>query len=142
MAKDIPWTQNILDNIFNGEAPMLEWIREKSMNWDGDWVTGTFCVFGPTRDANHVLTVEAYNREGGYFFSQWGTERQDDVKMQILSALGNNGTREEQVEWRRRNGGFDIVLEGSRFVIDQSQGLFDVDVDGWNDGGTIDITLR
>jgi hypothetical protein len=113
---------------------------EEADVWTGDWIVGAFSTFGPV-DAAQVaccLTVEVYTRGKRYYSASWGyrpDEPEDPVGEQLAASLGAHGTIEEQQAWRRKNGGFDIVLDnGGRLLIppDEEPGL-DVDVSDWGD---------
>ena len=114
--------------------------------WTRDWVTGRFVTFGPllTEDHRFRLTVEAFNQSNtqhhgawGYWHGQW----ENSVAAQIDSAMGQNGTREEQLAWRQRNGGYDILLYNDhRLVVAEGEGDsrvtdggFTVSVDDWGE---------
>jgi hypothetical protein len=114
-GQQIKWTQQMLDVIFNGEALLDDWTDRWSntdIGWMGDWVMGTFCTFGPAdvKNIRNRLTVEALSSGKGYYYATWGGSTDDTVRKQIAGALGKNGTREEQLAWRKQNGGFDIIL--------------------------------
>ncbi len=114
------------------------------VGWTRDWTIGKFVTFGPlNRDENRFrLTVEAltqannrFNGSWGYWHGQW----ENTVAAQIDSAMGTNGTLEEQLAWRQRNGGYDIILYNDHRLIippeqyppDPTDGGFSVSVNGW-----------
>jgi len=120
--------------------------------WTRDWITGKFVTFGPLdRNANRFrLTVEsfskaqnAYHGAWGYWHGQW----ENTVASQIDSAMGKNGTLDEQLAWRQRNGGYDIVLYNNhRLIVPEGEGDprttdggFVVNVNDWGD--MIDVPL-
>lgn len=123
------------------------------VGWTRDWVTGQFVTFGPLdRDRFRFrLTVEAISRANNHYHGSWGYwhgEWEDMVAAQIDSAMGKNGTLEEQLAWRQRNGGYDIVLYNDRRLVvpdSESQeggipdGGFQVNVDDW--GAIIGVPL-
>jgi hypothetical protein len=97
--------------------------------WGGDSITGTFCTFGPAdiERLSNRLTVGVISLRQGYYSGTW----EDTVREQIAGALGQNGTWEEQLDWRSRNEGYDIVLqnEGRLIIPDEpDDGTFIVDV--------------
>jgi hypothetical protein len=143
------WTQAMLDGVFDGNARLDDWPagwQDPAGGWRGDWVMGSFCTFGPVDPDNirNRLTVEVISRGEGYYYAVWGGAWEDSVREQIAGALGEQGTREEQLAWRRRNGGFDIVLENQgRLVIPDGKptpgdGGLNVDMDGFDN---LDIPL-
>ncbi|GHT29698.1 hypothetical protein AGMMS49574_07170 [Bacteroidia bacterium] len=148
-ARQMEWTQQMLDKVYNGEALLADWPDDWSnpeTGWTGDWVMGTFCTFGPA-DAENIrnrLTVETVSTGKGYFHGTWGGSLDDTVRRQIAGALGKNGTREEQLAWRRQNGGFDIVLyNNGRLVVPdvvppREDGGITVDLEGFDN---MDIPL-
>jgi hypothetical protein len=101
--------------------------------WAGDSITGTFCTFGPA-DIEHLrnrLTIGVISVNRGYYSGTW----EETVREQIAGALGENGTWEEQLDWRSRNEGYDIVLQnGGRLVIpdEPEDGTFIVDVNDFD----------
>jgi len=117
------------------------------IGWTRDWAIGKFVTFGPlSRETFRFrLTVEAlskannrYNGSWGYWKGQW----ESSVAAQIDGAMGKNGTWEEQLAWRQRNGGYDIILYNDyRLVIPDGEGPdcpdcptdggFTVKVDDW-----------
>ncbi|MDR0542723.1 MAG: fimbrillin family protein [Dysgonamonadaceae bacterium] len=115
--------------------------------WTRDWVTGKFVTFGPLDRNSHRfrLTVEAVSPASNYYHGAWGYwhgQWENTVAAQIDSAMGKNGTPEEQLAWRRRNGGYDILLfNDNRLVVNDEEapynpgngGGFTVGVDGWGD---------
>jgi hypothetical protein len=125
------------------------------VGWTRDWVIGKFVTFGPvetgdkelrdTGENRFRLTVEALSESKNYFNGSWGYwhgEWENTVAGQIDGAMGQNGTREEQAAWRKRNGGYDIVLYNDhRLVVPEgggggsgsSDGGFTVSVDDWGD---------
>ncbi|GHV10198.1 hypothetical protein FACS1894162_3090 [Bacteroidia bacterium] len=147
-AQTVAWTQSKLDNIFKGNALIADWPanwNHSTGGWTGDWVMGTFCTFGPADILNipNQLTVEVHSLSSGYYYGVWGNTWA--VQMQIAGALGAHGTRAEQLAWRRRNGGFDIIIyNDGQLVIPAGQptpggnGGFDVSTDDWNN---VDVPL-
>jgi hypothetical protein len=114
-AQQIKWTQTMLDGIFNGNALLSDWPDKwdnPDTGWTGDWIMGSFCTFGPAdiRNIRNRLTVEVLSSGMGYYHAAWGGGYEDTVREQIAGALGQNGTRGEQLAWRQQNGGFDIIL--------------------------------
>jgi len=122
------------------------------VGWTRDWVTGKFVTLGPLdRDRfTFRLTVEAlskannrYSGSWGYWHGQW----ESTIAAQIDSAMGKKGTWEEQLAWRQRNGGYDIIVYNDyRLVIPDGEGPdcpecqgsgFVVNVDDW--GPIIDV---
>jgi hypothetical protein len=84
-----------------------------------------------------------YTASWGYWKGEW----EETVRRQIMGALGyfdgipsgiDKGSLEAQMAWRKRNGGFDIVLyNDGRLVIPPDVGL-NVKVPGW-DGRTVPL---
>ena len=122
--------------------------------WTRDWITGTFATFGPlNRSSNRFrLTVEAFSKANNAYHGAWGYwngQWENTVASQIDSAMGKNGTLDEQLAWRQRNGGYDIILYNEhRLTVPDgdggngnngSDGGFNVSVDDWGD--IIDIPL-
>jgi hypothetical protein len=115
------------------------------IGWTRDWITGRFATFGPLDTEKNLfrLTVEAANQGNQHYYGSWGyweNQRENSVAAQIDSAMGKNGTYEEQLAWRQRNGGFDIILYNDhRLTVSQgsggggSGGGFIVTVDDWGD---------
>ncbi|GHV23272.1 hypothetical protein FACS1894174_08910 [Bacteroidia bacterium] len=117
------------------------------IGWTRDWVTGQFVTFGPLsrKDYRFRLTVDAISNANNHYHGSWGYwhgEWEDKVAAQIDSAMGKNGTWEEQLAWRQRNGGYDIVLyNDNRLIISDGEGKeggipdggFIVNVDDWGD---------
>ena len=112
------------------------------VGWTRDWVTGRFVTFGPLdRDENRFrLTVETINQVNNQFHGAWGYwhgQWENTVASQIDSAMGKYATIDEQLAWRKRNGGYDIVLyNDNRLTVPYegnggSDGGFSVSVDGW-----------
>jgi hypothetical protein len=146
-----PWRQDMLDIVFDGNALLADWPaagherwpggwNSPETGWIGDWVMGSFCTFGPA-DIDNIrnrLTVEVFSTGKGYYYAEWGGTWEDTVREQIAGALGQNGAREEQLAWRRQNGGFDIILynEGRLVVPDAigsgGDGGFQIDVGDFN----------
>ena len=99
----------------------------------GDSITGVFCTFGPAdiERFHNRLTVGVISNAGGYYSGTW----EETVREQIAGALGENGTWEEQLNWRSRNSGYDIVLQNDgRLVIPDkpADGTFIVDVNDFD----------
>jgi|GEM_PF-6762551 len=126
------------------------------IGWTRDWITGKFSTFGPlSRNQNRFrLTVEAFSKGSNAYYGAWGYwhgQWENTVAAQIDSAMGKNGTIEEQMAWRQRNGGYDIVLyNNNRLSVPEndgggnggggtSDGGFKVSVDGWGD--IIDVPM-
>ncbi len=114
------------------------------VGWTRDWTTGKFVTFGPLdRDVFRFrLTVEALTQANNRFNGSWGYwngQWENTVAAQIDSAMGTNGTLEEQLAWRQRNGGYDIILYNDhRLVIPEGEGRpgttdggFTVEIEGW-----------
>lgn len=143
-AQKINWTQSLLNSIFPGNANLQDWPEgwdDAASGWTGGWVMGTFCTFGPADIDNirNILYIQASNTQKKSYTGYWGGEWEDGVREQIAGALGQYGTREEQLAWRRKNGGFDIILyNDGRLVVgpDQPQpgegGGFDTSVDDFD----------
>ncbi|MDH6303689.1 hypothetical protein M2459_000021 [Parabacteroides sp. PF5-5] len=126
------------------------------VGWTRDWITGKFVTFGPldTEKNRFRLTVEAYSKANNQYHGSWGYwhgEWENTVAEQIRNAMGEHGTLEEQLAWRQRNGGYDIILYNDhRLIIPNgdngdsgsnkpSNGGFMVNVDNWGD--IIDIPM-
>jgi len=119
--------------------------------WTRDWITGKFVTFGPLdRNSNRFrLTIEAFSKADNAYHGAWGYwhgQWENMVVSQIDSAMGKNGTLEEQLAWRQRNGGYDIVLyNDNRLSIPErdgnsvTDGGFNVKVDDW--GEIIDVPI-
>jgi hypothetical protein len=116
---------------------------DPATGWKGDWVIGAFSVFGPT-GVNSQLTVECFTRAGYHHYASWGYWKgdwDDTVTAQLRGALGywpgcpddiQKGSPEAQTLWRKRNGGFDIVLENEgRLSIPVDVGI-EAPVTGWD----------
>ncbi|GHU09192.1 hypothetical protein FACS189431_6830 [Alphaproteobacteria bacterium] len=125
-------TYRMLDGLIGTEpSTVLFGSRQGRVTWAGDSITGAFCTFGPAdleRLANR-LTVGIISVAHGYYYGTW----EETVREQIAGALGENWTWEEQVDWRSRNSGYDIVLQnGGRLdipdVINPDDGTFIIDV--------------
>jgi len=129
------------------------------VGWTRDWITGRFVTFGPLMEENRFrLTVQATNQGNHWYYGSWGfwnNQWENTVAAQIDSAMGRNGTLEEQLAWRQRNGGYDIILYNDhRLVVPEgsgggsSGGGFTVTVDDWGDiinvptGGSTRSALR
>ncbi|GHT16130.1 hypothetical protein FACS189426_24060 [Bacteroidia bacterium] len=123
-------------------ATVLFGSRQGRVTWAGDSITGAFCTFGPA-DIEHLrnrLTVGVISAARGYYFGTW----EETVREQIAGALGEHGTWEEQLAWRSRNSGYDIVLQNDgRLVIpdEPGDGTFIVDV-GDYDNVVVPLPLR
>jgi hypothetical protein len=114
------------------------------VGWTRDWVIGKFVTFGPLdRNENRFrLAVEAISTSKDYYYGAWGYwhgEWENTVAAQIDSAMGKYGTWEEQLAWRERNGGYDILLHNDRrLVVAENEGNnvpdggFMVNVDEWD----------
>ena len=117
------------------------------IGWTRDWVAGRFVTFGPLdREENRFrLTVEALSKGNNSYHGAWGYWNgswENTVAAQIDSAMGKNGTIEEQLAWRERNGGYDIVLyNNNRLYVPEdddgrggtTDGGFNVSVDDWGE---------
>ena len=114
-------------------ATVLFGSRTGRVIWAGDSITGIFCTFGPAdiERLRNRLSVGIISSAGGYYSGTW----EDTVREQIAGALGQNGTWEEQLDWRSRNEGYDIVLQnGGQLVIpdEPDDGTFIVDVNDYD----------
>ena len=122
------------------------------IGWTRDWVTGRFATFGPLdRDENRFrLTIEAFSKGSNAYYGAWGYwhgQWENTIAAQIDSAMGKNGTLAEQLAWRQRNGGYDIVLyNNNRLSVPEdddggqtSDGGFNVSVGDW--GEMIDVPV-
>jgi hypothetical protein len=114
-------------------ATVLFGSKKGRVIWAGDSITGIFCTFGPAdiERLSNRLTVGVISSAGGYYSGTW----EDTVREQIAGALGENGTWEEQLDWRSRNEGYDIVLQnGGQLVIpdEPEDGTFIVDVNDFD----------
>ena len=129
-----------------------DWASSDTLvGWTRDWITGKFSTFGPLdRDENRFrLTIEAFSKGSNTYYGAWGYwhgQWENTVAAQIDSAMGKNGTIEEQLDWRQRNGGYDIILyNNNRLSVPHDyggggqDGGFDVSVDDWGD--IIDVPL-
>jgi hypothetical protein len=113
------------------------------IGWTRDWIIGKFVTFGPLDRNEHRfrLTVEAISTTQRHYHGAWGYwhgEWENTVAAQIDSAMGKHGTWEEQLAWRERNGGYDIVLHNDRRLrveegINSGDGSFVVNVDDWGE---------
>ena len=132
--------------LFTAKNP--NWTSSDTLiGWTRDWVIGKFVTFGPLdREQNRFrLTVEAFTQMNNQYHGSWGYwhgQWENTVAAQIDGALGQNGTWEEQLAWRQRNGGYDIVLfndhrlailEGDGGDPRLTDGGFTVNVDDWGD---------
>ena len=123
------------------------------IGWTRDWITGKFSTFGPlSRDEFRFrLTVEAFSKGSNAYYGAWGYWNgswENTVAAQIDSAMGKYGTIEEQLAWRQRNAGYDIVLYNDhRLYVPDSDGGggqipnggFYVTIDDW--GEIIDVPV-
>ena len=151
------WT-NAEKALFAAKNP--NWASPDTLiGWTRDWITGKFSTFGPlNRNQNRFrLTIEAFSKGSNAYYGAWGYwhgQWENTVAAQIDSAMGKNGTLEEQLAWRQRNGGYDIVLyNNKRLHVPEndggssggggggqtSDGGFKVSVDDWGD--IIDVPL-
>jgi hypothetical protein len=144
------WTQEKLNELFDGNVLLSDWGEGwQSGAWTGGWCLGSFCCFSPAdvQNIKNCLTVDARTTGGSAVSGSWGgandAEFGDEVRRQIAGAMGyydgltGKGTREEQLAWRRRNGGFDIVLHNAdRFGAKVSG---DPKITGYGDGIEIDL---
>jgi hypothetical protein len=118
--------------------------EDETTGWTGDWIMGTFCSFGPVDPKTILsrLTVEILSNGSAYYHGSWGghiaEHWENSVSKQLAGAMGEYGTMEEQVEWRRKNGGFDIIIENDgRLVIPDDDtgtesGGFIISEEDWN----------
>ena len=141
---DSRWT-NAEKALFAAKNP--EWTDSDTLKgWTRDWVVGKFVTFGPLdRTENRLrLTIEAFSKSNNQYHGSWGYwhgQWENTVSMQIDSAMGKNGTIKEQLEWRKRNGGYDIVLyNDNRLAIPNTgsgggsgEGGFTVNIDDWGE---------
>ena len=137
-------------SLFAAKNPNWE-SDDEQIGWTRDWVTGRFVTFGPLdRDENRFrLTVEAFNQANNQYHGSWGYwhgQWENTVAAQIDSAMGKAGTIEEQLAWRKRNGGYDIILyNDNRLDVPRgsggggSDGGFNVSVDDW--GPVIEVPV-
>ncbi|GHT09625.1 hypothetical protein AGMMS49525_18580 [Bacteroidia bacterium] len=158
-AQTIKWTQSMLNSVFPSNATLTDWPQagqdsrwpdgwdDPQTGWTGDWVMGTFCTFGPVdiKNIRNNLTVEVISQENGYYFGLWGNVWTDNVREQIEGAMGVQGTRAEQLAWRKKNGGFDIVIfNDGRLNVPEGppasggSGGFEVNTDDWKN---VDVRL-
>ncbi|MDR0231178.1 MAG: fimbrillin family protein [Dysgonamonadaceae bacterium] len=136
------WTE-IEKALFAAKNP--NWASSDTLvGWTRDWITGKFVTFGPlnTEAFRFRLTVETLNQGNSQHYGSWGYwhgQWENTVAAQIDSAMGKNGTLEEQLAWRKRNGGYDIILYNDhRLVVpegggDVTNGGFTVGVDDWGE---------
>ncbi|MDR1813974.1 MAG: DUF5119 domain-containing protein [Tannerella sp.] len=145
------WTEADKE-LFTAMNPLWE-SSDTTEGWTGDWLIGSFYTFGPIDPDLHQfrLSVVAISNGNKAYIGTWGEDvgrsREASVGVQIDSAMSVNGTLAEQLGWRIRNGGFDIVLGNDNNNlklpaenIDGNDGGIDVNVDGWGD--IIDIKSR
>jgi hypothetical protein len=114
--------------------------------WKGDWVIGAFAVFGLASpgEISSQLTVECFSHADYHHYASWGYWKgnwDDTVTTQMLGALGywddcpeqiEKGSPEAQTLWRKRNGGFDIILANEgRLEIPPDVGI-EAPVSGWD----------
>ncbi|GHU73759.1 hypothetical protein FACS189413_18390 [Bacteroidia bacterium] len=123
-------------------ATVLFGNRQGRVTWAGDSIMGVFCTFGPAgiEHFRNRLTVGVISGARGYYYGTW----EETVREQIAGALGEHGTWEEQLAWRLRNSGYDIVLQNEgRLVIpgEPDDGAFIVDV-GDYDNVVVPLPLR
>jgi hypothetical protein len=136
--------------LFTAKNP--NWANPDTLTgWTRDWVTGKFVTFGPLNPKEHRfrLTVETVNQGNKHYFGSWGywnDQWENSVAAQIEGAMGKNGTLEEQLIWRERNGGYDIILYNDhRLLVEansngqSTDGGFAVNVDNW--GNIIDVPV-
>jgi hypothetical protein len=117
---------------------------DETSGWTGDWVMGTVCTFGPVDPKTILsrLTIETLSNGSVYYHGSWGGyadgRAEDEVAKQLAGATGDYGARAEQSDWRRKNGGFDIILyNNGRLVIPDDEnesgtGGFVVSEEEWN----------
>ncbi len=130
--------------IFAAKNP--DWASTDTLRgWTRDWVTGKFVTFGPldTGGNRFRLTVESSNQANSRVYAAWGYwhgQWENTIAEQIAGAMGRNGTQEEQLAWRERNGGYDIILYNDhRLVVPKGEttggeeGGFTVGVGDWGD---------
>ena len=135
------------------------WASADTMTgWTRDWITGRFVTFGPLLGQSNRfrLTIEAFSKANNVYHGAWGYwngQWEHTVASQIDSAMGRNGTLAEQMAWRQRNGGFDIVLyNNSRLSVPDgdggggggngSNGGFYVSVADWGDMVEVPVAGR
>ena len=134
------WT-DYQKSLFAAKNPNWE-SADTLIGWTRDWVTGRFVTFGPLdRDENRFrLTVEAFNQSNSQYSGSWGYwhgQWENTVAAQIDSAMGKHGTIDEQLAWRQRNGGYDIILyNDNRLNVPKgggggTDGGFDISVGDW-----------
>ena len=140
--KSSRWTEQE-KALFAAKNP--DWASTDTLvGWTRDWAVGKFVTFGPlNREENCFrLTVEAITQANNQFHGAWGYwhgQWENNVAAQIDSAMGENGTLEEQLAWRKRNGGYDIILYNDhRLVIPPGEGSsgttdggFDISISDW-----------
>jgi hypothetical protein len=124
------------------------------VGWTRDWVTGRFVTFGALSRKEHIirLAVEAVSKANNHYSGAWGWWNgtgENTVAAQIDSAMGARGTYAEQMAWRGRNGGYDIIIYNDhRLVIPENEtqgennGGFIVNVDDWGDMITVPVTSQ
>jgi hypothetical protein len=101
--------------------------------WTGDWLVGAFATFGPADIDNlrNVLTIEVLTHGNSHYWGRWGYwsgSWEETVREQIAGALAGG------MEWRRQNGGFDIVLgNNGRLVVPPDLDGFKPDVNDFDD---------
>ncbi len=116
--------------------------KDTLVGWTRDWTIGKFVTFGPlNKEENRFrLTVEAISQANNQFHGAWGYwhgQWENTVAAQIDSAMGKNGTLEEQLAWRQRNGGYDIILYNDhRLIIPDGEGPGEGSTDG---GFSVDV---
>lgn len=128
--------------------------KDTLVGWTRDWIVGRFVTFGALNRKKYIfrLAVEAVSQANNYYSGSWGWwngASEDAVAAQIDSAMGRNGSYAEQMAWRERNGGYDIILYNDhRLVIpdDETQGTTDggfvVNVDDWGDMISVPVTSQ
>ncbi|MDR2804701.1 MAG: fimbrillin family protein [Dysgonamonadaceae bacterium] len=130
--------------LFAGKDP--NWDSPDTLKgWTRDWIVGKFVTFGPLNpdDFRFRLTVEAISKANNHFYGSWGYQHgewENTIASQIKNAMGQNGTLEEQLAWRQRNGGYDIIISNKRrMVVPETEGGigneggFIVGVDDWGE---------
>jgi hypothetical protein len=134
--------------IFAAKNP--DWADSDTLKgWTRDWMVGKFVTFGPLdrKENRFRLTIESFSKSNNQYHGSWGYwhgQWENTVHSQIDSAMGKNGTIEEQLAWRKRNGGYDIVLyNDNRLIVPNvdneglTEGGFTVTVDDWGEMITV-----
>jgi hypothetical protein len=133
-----PWSS--LHSPFSiGGVPLYpEWFpagwQHPNTGWNKGWLVGAFATFGPV-DIEHLLnalTIEVLSHGNSLYWGRWGYWSglwEETVRDQIAGAIAGG------LDWRRQNGGFDIVLSNEgRLAVPPDISGFNPDVNGWDDG--------